>query len=141
MLANLYRFSAADFNRPIWTRELIQSAGAASVSVAASWQNNQGLPLLLKNWAITMAPGAAQFPIRGFLRLTDAADNVLAELAGRELTSTVVQTQIIGDRIEVVVPPKMKITALGIYNAGAAANTTSISIYGWYIPRGTLALP
>lgn len=142
MLDVLYRVAGADFNRPVYAYETASNSGAAT-SVAAAWQNVQQLPFMPANVAVVCGPGAAQYATKWFLRFTDAADILHAELAGGELLATLAASSThIGYPVrDFIVPPRSKLTALVNFNAGAASNTTRIYVVGWYIPRGTLGFP
>lgn len=142
MLDKLYQYEPADFNRPIWAR-LVGSAAAAGVSVGVSVQNTQQLPFLAISIATAMTPGAAQFAAKWQFWISDTANITYAYLRGGEFVSTVAaQLAVAGyEPRYLVIPPLWRLGCTGFFNAGAASNTTNIYVMGWYIPRGTLALP
>jgi hypothetical protein len=143
LLDNLYAFERADFNRPIWAR-LSGTTATAATSVPASAQNMQQQPFLVSTIAVFLTGGAAQFATRGYIRIRDQAGAIYAYLHGQEFVSTTVagfQLVSLAPSIPLVIPPLWRISGQGEFNAGANANTVEVNAMGWYIPRGTLALP
>ena len=125
-----------------WHRERIQSA-AAAVNVSPSWTNNVGLPFLCLHAGGVLTPGAAQIAIQGSVHIQDFDATLATCVFAGDVIVGGAANQIVrfGGLTHFVVPPRWRITGRGDFNAGAAANTVGLDIYGFFIPRGNLSLP
>lgn len=142
MLDKLYLVhEGAENYRPVFARG-IGSGSAAAISVAAAWTNDQQLPFLLSQIAVSAQGGAAQFPTRWRLEIQDQAGNRWSFLAGGEFAQTTAALlQCTGiTPTNLVISPRWRIVNVSDFNAGAAANLVTVNVVGWYIARGTLGL-
>jgi hypothetical protein len=144
LLANLYRVPpGAEHLRPIWVRDRISTSSAA-VTVNADWTNGQQLPLLLLNCGIETTAGAAQTVSAVSLSLVDPDSSFASPIGGeRSALATAAVTLAFGFNFGpgLVVPPRWRLRAVGLFNAGANANVVRINPLGFFISRGNLGLP
>lgn len=143
MIETLYRAAAVGLPPafPIWTPSRANASGAV-VTVSCIFVNAQQLPYLLRSAGVTLTPGAAQYPISWAVTIRDPDATVNYPIAGDQLPLTVaaVITRV-ARYVDILVPPRWGIIGFGQFNAGAAANSVSLEVVGYYIPRGNLGLP
>jgi hypothetical protein len=138
----LYQLTTKDaITAPILQRKHKQTTAAVgSVSVSATDDvTPNDKVLVVTNVSAEAISGAAQTSGDVRVVLEDDVGNSLGTI-GRQTGAPLAVFSLALTGLALVLFPGERLRATGTYNAGAAANTTSITVHGFFLPKGNLQL-
>lgn len=140
----LYRLTAKDvLGAPVAVRRFaLNGASDTATSVQAvviTWTDPASIFVVSGVYG-RLTPGAAQNALGASFRARDAQGNTLLEVAGfhNPRIAAAQQWQFSDSTFDFPLFTDEQITLLGVFDAGAAANSVSGQIWGWVIPRGNI---
>jgi hypothetical protein len=138
----LYQLTTKDaITAPVLQRKHKQttaSSGSVSVSATDDVTPNDKV-LVVTNVSAEAISGAAQTSGDVRVVLEDDVGNSLGTI-GRQTGAPLAVFSLALTGLALVLFPGERLRATGTYNAGAAANTTSITVHGFFLPKGNLQL-
>jgi hypothetical protein len=138
----LYQLTTKDaITAPVLQRKHKQttaSVGSVSVSATDDVTPNDKV-LVVTNVSAEAISGAAQTSGDVRVVLEDDVGNSLGTI-GRQTGAPLAVFSLALTGLALVLFPGERLRATGTYNAGAAANTTSITVHGFFLPKGNLQL-